>query len=285
MLLDGNYLLPTVNDSFFPESPPLFFWLATGFSWLMGGASEWSIRLPSALSATELIVLSYYFLRKRFNARLAFLSAVVLATSVLTVHVERHVQVNMLFYLFITGGMLLVMEVLVFASKRTIHAYGAWLAMRWLLTNGPWAFCFHWPWVSLPRCKRARWDTLLALRPVTGACCRCLLAIPWFIYLANTARPSGWIRLSFTCALRVIADRSISSFLAFPGVFLPVLSGCPLVICLLRQKREFARVRYLFLSLSCRTVLSEVSFDATTLCIPAYVSFRRWLAVIWNASI
>ena len=65
MMLDGNYLVPKANGTFFPESPPLYFRVVALFSWIAGGVGEWPIRLPSAISATEPILVFYYFVLEK----------------------------------------------------------------------------------------------------------------------------------------------------------------------------------------------------------------------------
>ena len=71
MLLDGDYALPKVNGTLWADNPPLYFWLALLFSWMAGQVNEWTVRLPSALSATALILSFYLFSRKWFDARVA----------------------------------------------------------------------------------------------------------------------------------------------------------------------------------------------------------------------
>lgn len=264
MILDGNYLVPKVNDTFFPESPPLYFWAAAIFSWIAGGVGESPIRLPSAISATELILVFYYFVRKRFDAGLAIISSVVLATSVLTVHVARHIPVNMLFYLFITVALFLLMDLLVFDSERASDAYGAWLCMALAsLTNGPLGLLLPAVVVLIYLASSRRWQRIASLRLVFGAFLFLLLTVPWFAYLAWIGVEDWW--QAILVHLRFTGHRGPDhqSFFSFPLAFAPwCLLLIPAGICLWREKSRIREkpILFLFVWFAVGLFLSEVSF-------------------------
>jgi len=198
MLLDGNYLLPMFNGELWADRPIFSFWIALAISWLAGQVNEWTVRLPSALSAVALIFVYYYFLKKRFAARAAFLSTVVFASSLLTVHVERHFPVNMVCFLLLVLSMFLFMEVLVFDSKRPLHIYGAWLTLGLAcLTKGPLVILFPAAVISLYLALSSRWDKAWSLRPLTGVGVLLVIAVPWFAWAAwNT--DGAWTRAFIT---------------------------------------------------------------------------------------
>lgn len=56
MLLDGNYMLPVFNGAPWAYRPIFSFWPALAISWFAGEVNEWTVRLPSALSALALIL-------------------------------------------------------------------------------------------------------------------------------------------------------------------------------------------------------------------------------------
>jgi 4-amino-4-deoxy-L-arabinose transferase-like glycosyltransferase len=225
MVLDGNYLLPTMNGQLWTENPPLYFWIAVVFAWLFGEVNEWTIRLPSALSATELVLVYYIFLRKRFGAQLAFLSTIVLATSVLTVHVERHVPINMTFYLFVILALFLIMEVVVFDSVRLRDAYSAWFFVALAcLTNGvigmviPAVVVF--PYLMISR----RWRHGLALRPFTGSLLFLAVIGTWAACVAWKTPETWWEVIFAQLRLLHYSDHSSADhqfFFRFPLAFTP----------------------------------------------------------------
>jgi 4-amino-4-deoxy-L-arabinose transferase-like glycosyltransferase len=198
MLLGDNWAVPQMNGELWLDNPPLFFWLAGFVSWLAGDVNEWTMRLTPAVSATFLVLVVYLYSSKRFTARIAFLSTLVFATSLLTVHVERHVPINMVFYLFVVVVMFLLMEVLVFDSPRLIHVYGAWFFLALAcLTKGPIAILLPGlvagTYIIISGC----WRKVIALRPLTGAGLFLAVAAPWFVFV-NRRTSIDWTGPFFT---------------------------------------------------------------------------------------
>lgn len=98
----GEWLVPTINGDLYTDKPILYFWLVLLGSKLLGGVSEWSVRLPSALSAIGLILTTYALGRDLLSARAAFLGALILATSVRVLWEGRWAHTDMPFTLFFT---------------------------------------------------------------------------------------------------------------------------------------------------------------------------------------
>ncbi|WP_204152747.1 glycosyltransferase family 39 protein [Leptolyngbya sp. CCY15150] len=63
MTVTGDWITPYFNGDTRFDKPPLIYWLmAIAYQTL--GVNEWSVRLPSALSATALTVMGFYVLRR-----------------------------------------------------------------------------------------------------------------------------------------------------------------------------------------------------------------------------
>ena len=194
MWLDGNYMLPMLNGELWAERPILSFWIALAISWLAGQVNEWTVRLPSALSALALSLVYYHFLRKHFAAQVALLSTVVLASSLLMVHVERHLPVNMVCFLLLLLSLFLFMEVLVFDSRRALHVYGAWLFLGLAcLTKAPLVLLFPISVICFYLALSRRWDLAPRLRPLTGIILLVAVIVPWFAYVGWKTQ-GAWIR-------------------------------------------------------------------------------------------
>ncbi len=91
MVSEGNWLVPTMNGEIRLAKPPMPTWFAAVSSKLAGTSDDLALlRLPSALAAC-LLIFSVYGLSWAMgrNARQAFLSAAMLATSVLAIDVGR----------------------------------------------------------------------------------------------------------------------------------------------------------------------------------------------------
>lgn len=77
----GEWVLPHLNSEVYPDKPPLFFWLIAFFSFLTGGVTEVSARLPSALASVGCILLTYFMGKRLFDARAGLLAGIILMTN------------------------------------------------------------------------------------------------------------------------------------------------------------------------------------------------------------
>ncbi|MDY6862159.1 MAG: glycosyltransferase family 39 protein [Thermodesulfobacteriota bacterium] len=101
MVETGEFIVPHLNGDIYPDKPPIFFWIIAAFSILLGGFSEVSVRLPSALSAILIIALTYKFGKKLFNSQAGLFSALILATNVEFFWLGRRANIDMTLTLFI----------------------------------------------------------------------------------------------------------------------------------------------------------------------------------------
>lgn len=83
MLDSGNWVLPRSSyNQAVPSKPPLMHWLIGALSSATGEVTPFTARLPSALSAILFTAVFFVFLRRRTSSEVAWLSALVLTTSV-----------------------------------------------------------------------------------------------------------------------------------------------------------------------------------------------------------
>ena len=76
----GNWILPHLNGAIYAEKPPLYFWLVNLSVFFLGEDSEFANRLPSALAGLITILITFLFGERLFNARVGFISGLILAT-------------------------------------------------------------------------------------------------------------------------------------------------------------------------------------------------------------
>ncbi|MDR0988589.1 MAG: glycosyltransferase family 39 protein [Prevotellaceae bacterium] len=81
MLESGNWTLPLNYGADMAFKPPFLYWCIALFSSLSGGVSEYTSRLPSALSFLAMLWVVYAFFAKRKGVKVAFLTALLLLTS------------------------------------------------------------------------------------------------------------------------------------------------------------------------------------------------------------
>lgn len=81
MLERNNWWLPTELGDYYYSKPPLFNWVIMGFSFLTGGVTEWSLRLPTVLSVWLTMWLIYLMGKQYMGLNQARISALFFAAN------------------------------------------------------------------------------------------------------------------------------------------------------------------------------------------------------------
>ncbi len=95
MIMSGNYFLPTINGNVYFDKPLLSYWLILPFS-LQGVVTEFSSRLPSAISGIGVILITFMMGSRLFNKMTGILSAMILSTTVMFILWSRTASAEML---------------------------------------------------------------------------------------------------------------------------------------------------------------------------------------------
>lgn len=77
MLQDGNWILPINNGVDMAYKPPFFHWIVAGISTVVGGVSEYTSRMPSALALSFMVLAGYAFYARRRGVEVALLMALI----------------------------------------------------------------------------------------------------------------------------------------------------------------------------------------------------------------
>jgi len=96
MAAEGRFLVPHLNGEVYTQKPPLFFWAINAAALARGGLDEWAARLPSALAAVGTTLLVFAIARRLFEPRVAWMAALVYATSFKVLWQARVAQIDML---------------------------------------------------------------------------------------------------------------------------------------------------------------------------------------------
>lgn len=80
MKLSGNYITPTINGEYYYNKPPLYNWILLLFFNLTGKFNEFSSRLATVISLLGYAATVFYFFKKHYPTKVAFLNAMVLIT-------------------------------------------------------------------------------------------------------------------------------------------------------------------------------------------------------------
>ena len=101
MVLSGDWVTPKYNGEKFYDKPPLHNWFVA-ISFLIFGFNEFAARLPAALLGMGCVIITYLLGRRIFGPTAAFLSSLVLASSVEFFVLSRTVVHDISLAFFIT---------------------------------------------------------------------------------------------------------------------------------------------------------------------------------------
>ena len=107
MLKDGNWILPVNNGGDIPYKPPFLHWCIALVSLLPGYVSEFTSRLPSALSLIAMVMGGYSFFRKRKSTAVALLASLLTLTAFEVHRAGMACRVDMMLTAFIVGALYL----------------------------------------------------------------------------------------------------------------------------------------------------------------------------------
>ena len=82
MLNQDNWILPVNNGADIPYKPPFFHWCIAALSLPQGYVSEFTSRLPSALSLIVMVMSGFFFFAKRKDKTVALIAALLTLTSI-----------------------------------------------------------------------------------------------------------------------------------------------------------------------------------------------------------
>lgn len=180
----GDWRIPTVNGKVFAEKPILYFWSARVVSLLMGGVSEFSLRVPSAVAGVTSVLLTYLLVLPYSGRRRALIAAALFATLHQVFWAARSVQMDILVLTTTLGVVLPLTRMLDFGMRpRRAWALAGIAAGFGFIAKGPVTWILPAMIVILYSLSQrklhvlwSRWIALaLTLALVIGA--------PWYIAL------------------------------------------------------------------------------------------------------
>jgi 4-amino-4-deoxy-L-arabinose transferase-like glycosyltransferase len=185
MLATGDYVTPHINGAVYLDKPPVFFW-AVAASLGAFGVNEAAARLPSALAALAGVLLTAWFARRRFGARVAACAAAILALSPLYVVFARLVIFDMMLLVWTTAATLLFYEAMEGeGAPRFAGIAGFALAGAGTITKGPVALVVPLLVAVVWALARRQPRLLLRLRPGPGFLAYLAVILPWLLLVES----------------------------------------------------------------------------------------------------
>ena len=172
MLNQHNWILPINNGFDIPYKPPFFQWCIAALSMIAGHVSEFTSRLPSALSLIVMLCVGALFYAKRKNNTIGLLSAMLALTAFEVHRAGTNCRVDMVLTMFIVCALYALYEWWERSCRRL-----PWIAVLCMsgatLTKGPvgmvlpcfvmFVFMLFTAWQQGKLCGRIIWKTTYKL--------------------------------------------------------------------------------------------------------------------------
>ena len=164
MLESGNWILPVNYGTDIAYKPPFFYWAIAAVSSLLGGVTEYSSRLPSALAFLAMQLVFFSFIAKRKDVKTAFLASILLLSSFEVHRAALACRVDMVQVSFIVISLCLLFRWDEKGCRRI-----PWLAVLLMgcatLTKGPVGSIFPCVCIGIYQLLRGRafWKTFFSL--------------------------------------------------------------------------------------------------------------------------
>ena len=136
MMQRHDYIHPYLNGQPYLEKPPFYPWMIIVTAKLKGGLDELSSRIPAALSATLLLLVTYYLGCSLVGGQAGLLSALVLATNYQFLSNARESVMDMTFA-FLIGLTACLNYAAILRNKRLYFILSFVPASLAILTKGP----------------------------------------------------------------------------------------------------------------------------------------------------
>lgn len=141
MSQNHQWLVPHLNGHYYPDKPPLYFWLTGIVSKATGSVTPFSFMVVTWLSTVACILAGYFFGREVFGSRASFIGALLFMSNLLALICAQIVRMDMLMAAFD----ILALHAFYrgFSRCNTSYYYGYYLFCGLaVLTKGPLGFVF-----------------------------------------------------------------------------------------------------------------------------------------------
>jgi len=182
MLHSGSWLVPLLDGKPVIDKPVLFHWLQ-GASVVLLGETEFAARLPSALAALSLFAITRWAGAALLGAEAGSLGAVMFATIPATFALSSLALFDMVFALFLFGGVACLL-VAATAMRGRVELCGYALITLAVMTKGPVALVLVGLFILTGLLASARTREMLQrLHWKAGLPLVAVAAAPWFVWM------------------------------------------------------------------------------------------------------
>ena len=186
MIESGDWILPEYNGYPRYQKPILFYWLQA-LSQLVFGSNAWAARLPAALAAVGVVMLTARLGAALWGLRAGIWAGLALALSVEMVLLARMAMTDVVLLLFLQGALTCFCLAQIGQSPRVERRLYRWMYLfsaLGVLTKGPIAVVLPGaviiPWLAA---RRELWQKLRQMRPWEGFIILVAVAGPWYYWV------------------------------------------------------------------------------------------------------
>lgn len=178
MLARHDWITPTLGGKSWLEKPPLYYWQAM-LAYSIFGVSDWAARLPSAVDATLMVVVVYFFLR-RFRSGSELDGALMTASAAGVVGFARAASMDMPLAATLTIALLAWYAWHETESKQYLALFYVASALG-TLAKGPVAPFLAAVIVVLFAAVKGDYIVIRRTLWIPGILFFCVVALPWYI--------------------------------------------------------------------------------------------------------
>jgi len=179
----GDWVAPRRMGVIWVDYPPLLYWVGVATSKVVGGVSALSLRLPNALAAVALVLLTTVAASRMFDHRAGLWAGLSMATFQHFVIQAVGYRPDILFALFVAAGMFVYAAGSGDRPRWWLRVAGFGLLGMAMLAKGPLGLLLPGLVLTLWHGSRREWRRLVEL-PLL-ACVSVAVYLPWFVACAH----------------------------------------------------------------------------------------------------
>ncbi len=134
MIVNQDYIIPTINGVKYFEKPPLFYWMQVA-SIKVFGLNEWSLRSATALMGLIGVIATYLFGRRIYNRKTGWFAGIILSSMSLYFAMAHVITLDMTVSVFMTIG-LYAFFLAIKSKSFTLLCLGFFSAAAAMMTKG-----------------------------------------------------------------------------------------------------------------------------------------------------
>ncbi len=179
----GDWIAPRRMGEIWVDYPPMIYWSGTAMSHLLGGFSEFALRLPNSLAAIALALITAWAVSRWRDAWTGFWAGFVLLTFQQYAYEAVNYRPDVLFSLFIGAGLFVYARGVGERPNGLLRIAGFALLGLAMLSKGPLGLLLPGLVLTLWHGSRREWRRLLEL-PLL-AVVSLVVYLPWFVACAR----------------------------------------------------------------------------------------------------